>query len=151
MSKITKRRLTFGLYEPYIFQNLRIFCMKNTFLTLTTLLCIISSGVFAQPYVDLLNLRYYALPTQVNENQKTTVTWTQATMDLPIQMKQDYLVVSPFYECYKFDQTSVKIFRDHTLAKVQDIEELTLLGKSLHSCPYYGTRESILSAEVNYL
>jgi hypothetical protein len=33
------------------------------------------------------------------------------------------------------------IFRDHSLAKIQDIEELAQLGKDLNACPYYGTRK----------
>lgn len=43
---------------------------------------------------------------------------------------------------------SSKLFRDHTFANVQDIEDLATLGKSLHVCPYYATRESSKSAEV---
>lgn len=33
---------------------------------------------------------------------------------------------------------------------VQDIEQLTLLGKDLDTCPYYGTRHSISDAQVSY-
>ncbi|KAF9974566.1 DEAD H (Asp-Glu-Ala-Asp His) box helicase 11 [Actinomortierella ambigua] len=33
-------------------------------------------------------------------------------------------------------------FRDHTLARIRDIEELAELGKELETCPYYGTRQA---------
>ena len=39
-------------------------------------------------------------------------------------------------------------FRDRALAKVRDIEELVDVGKSLNTCPYYGTRKAIKPAQV---
>ncbi|KAI9284946.1 helicase C-terminal domain-containing protein [Umbelopsis sp. AD052] len=39
-------------------------------------------------------------------------------------------------------------FRDHALAKVRDIEELVDVGKSLNTCPYYGTRKTIKPAQL---
>lgn len=43
---------------------------------------------------------------------------------------------------------SSKSFRDHTFAQIHDIEDLTTLGESLHVCPYYACRDSLVSAEV---
>lgn len=39
-------------------------------------------------------------------------------------------------------------FRDHALASVRDIEDLVTVGKKLHTCPYYGTRQTIKPAQV---
>lgn len=39
-------------------------------------------------------------------------------------------------------------FRDNTFAQIQDIEDLCALGKALHVCPYYATRDSLTGAEV---
>ena len=36
-------------------------------------------------------------------------------------------------------------------ATVQDIEDLVVLGKEMHVCPYYGTRSVIPQAEVGRL
>lgn len=39
-------------------------------------------------------------------------------------------------------------FRDHALASVRDIEDLVTVGKKLHTCPYYGTRQTIKPAQL---
>ncbi|KAJ2961754.1 hypothetical protein NQZ79_g2978 [Umbelopsis isabellina] len=39
-------------------------------------------------------------------------------------------------------------FRDHALASVRDIEDLVAVGKKLHTCPYYGTRQTIKPAQL---
>lgn len=38
-----------------------------------------------------------------------------------------------------------------TQATVQDIEDLVVLGKESHVCPYYGTRAAIPQADVSFL
>jgi chromosome transmission fidelity protein 1 len=38
--------------------------------------------------------------------------------------------------------------RDAVLSKVQDIEDVVLLGKLTRTCPYYGSREAIKAAEL---
>eukprot|EP00111_Clytia_hemisphaerica_P008661 TCONS_00025337-protein len=49
----------------------------------------------------------------------------------------------PYYSHKKFAE-----FKEHLLDNVQDIEQLTSLGKDLDTCPYYGTRHSIGDAEL---
>ena len=39
-------------------------------------------------------------------------------------------------------------FRDHTLARIRDIEDLGSLGKRLGICPYYASRATTKSSEV---
>ncbi|KAL8722661.1 MAG: hypothetical protein Q9225_000893 [Loekoesia sp. 1 TL-2023] len=46
------------------------------------------------------------------------------------------------------NEALVNEFRDHTLAKVQDIEDLGALGKRIGICPYYSARASIKPSEV---
>lgn len=49
---------------------------------------------------------------------------------------------------HQSSSNSSQLFRDHTFAKVQDVEDLVSLGNSLHVCPYYATREALEGAEV---
>lgn len=46
------------------------------------------------------------------------------------------------------NETLVNDFRDHTLAKIRDIEDLSTLGKTIGICPYYASRASIKPSEV---
>ncbi|KAI8352753.1 helicase C-terminal domain-containing protein [Mortierella sp. GBAus27b] len=39
-------------------------------------------------------------------------------------------------------------FRDHTLARVRDIEELAELGSELETCPYYGSRQAVRHCQL---
>ncbi|GAA5984350.1 hypothetical protein JCM11641_006192 [Rhodosporidiobolus odoratus] len=39
-------------------------------------------------------------------------------------------------------------FRDQALASVHDIEDIEELGRKTHTCPYYGSRRAVRSAEV---
>ncbi|KAG0256848.1 DEAD H (Asp-Glu-Ala-Asp His) box helicase 11 [Mortierella polycephala] len=39
-------------------------------------------------------------------------------------------------------------FRDHTLARVRDIEELAELGTELETCPYYGSRQTVRHCQL---
>ncbi|KAG0228422.1 DEAD H (Asp-Glu-Ala-Asp His) box helicase 11, partial [Actinomortierella wolfii] len=39
-------------------------------------------------------------------------------------------------------------FRDHTMARIRDIEELAELGKELETCPYYGARQTAKHCEL---
>ncbi|KAK1068968.1 ATP-dependent DNA helicase chl1 [Friedmanniomyces endolithicus] len=48
----------------------------------------------------------------------------------------------------KGNEQSVLDFRDHTLAKVRDIEEMAEVGTRLEICPYYASRTVIDSAEL---
>ena len=47
------------------------------------------------------------------------------------------------------NETLVNDFRDHTLAKIRDIEDLGRLGKKIGVCPYYGSRATIKPSEVS--
>lgn len=40
-------------------------------------------------------------------------------------------------------------FRDRILATPRDIEDIVLLGKEIHVCPYYATRRGVKQAEVS--
>ncbi|KHJ30581.1 putative atp-dependent rna helicase chl1 [Erysiphe necator] len=46
------------------------------------------------------------------------------------------------------NQPLVHTFRDHTLAGIQDIEDLSTLGKNIGICPYYASRAAIKPAEI---
>ena len=48
----------------------------------------------------------------------------------------------------KENETLVNDFRDHTLAKIRDIEDLGKLGKKIGICPYYASRAIIKPSEV---
>ena len=48
----------------------------------------------------------------------------------------------------KENETQVNDFRDHTLAKIRDIEDLGKLGKKIGICPYYASRATIKPSEV---
>ena len=49
----------------------------------------------------------------------------------------------------KENEPLVHSFRDHTLAKVRDIEDLGALGEKIGICPYYATRATIKTSEVS--
>ena len=49
----------------------------------------------------------------------------------------------------KENESLVHDFRDHTLAKVRDIEDLAVLGKKLGVCPYYASRATVKPSEVS--
>lgn len=46
---------------------------------------------------------------------------------------------------------AVRDFRDHTLAKIRDIEDLAALGRKMGVCPYYASRPTIKPSEVRFL
>ncbi|KAM0794423.1 helicase C-terminal domain-containing protein [Usnea florida] len=48
----------------------------------------------------------------------------------------------------KENETLVNDFRDHTLAKIRDIEDLGKLGKKIGICPYYASRATIKPSEI---
>jgi chromosome transmission fidelity protein 1 len=48
----------------------------------------------------------------------------------------------------KENETLVNDFRDHTLAKIRDIEDLGALGKKIGICPYYASRATIKPSEI---
>ena len=49
----------------------------------------------------------------------------------------------------KENETLVHQFRDLTLARIRDIEDLADLGKHIGICPYYASRATIKSSEVS--
>lgn len=49
----------------------------------------------------------------------------------------------------KHNEVLVNEFRDHTLARIRDIEDLGVLGKAIGICPYYASRASIKPSEVH--
>jgi chromosome transmission fidelity protein 1 len=44
-----------------------------------------------------------------------------------------------------------KLFADHALGKIRDIESLMSLGDQTKACPYYGTRRALHDAQVRHL
>ena len=50
----------------------------------------------------------------------------------------------------KENETLVNDFRDYTLAKVRDIEDLGSLGKKIGICPYYASRATIKPSQVSF-
>ncbi|KAL9042613.1 MAG: hypothetical protein Q9180_000484 [Flavoplaca navasiana] len=48
----------------------------------------------------------------------------------------------------KHNEVLVNKFRDHTLARIRDIEDLGVLGKAIGICPYYASRASIKPSEI---
>jgi chromosome transmission fidelity protein 1 len=48
----------------------------------------------------------------------------------------------------KENEPLVNTFRDRALAKIQDIEDLGQLGKTVGICPYYATRAAVRPSEV---
>ncbi|KAL6721203.1 ATP-dependent DNA helicase chl1 [Lecanora helva] len=46
------------------------------------------------------------------------------------------------------NETLVNDFRDHTMAKVRDIEDLNSIGRNLGICPYYASRATIKPSEI---
>jgi chromosome transmission fidelity protein 1 len=50
--------------------------------------------------------------------------------------------------CEYFTPHYLRLFSDHVHSQIRDIEDIVLLGKSLRSCAYYGSRGSVGSAEL---
>jgi chromosome transmission fidelity protein 1 len=50
--------------------------------------------------------------------------------------------------CQYHDHASQKLYRDHVLAQVQDIEEVAALGTKMACCGYYGTRAALPFADL---
>ncbi|KAL8760551.1 MAG: hypothetical protein Q9184_003278 [Pyrenodesmia sp. 2 TL-2023] len=48
----------------------------------------------------------------------------------------------------KESEALVNDFRDHTFARIRDIEDLGALGKRMGTCPYYSARASIRPSEI---
>lgn len=48
----------------------------------------------------------------------------------------------------KNNEALLSDFKDHSLAKIRDIEDFGALGKRLGICPYYATRATIKTSEV---
>lgn len=54
------------------------------------------------------------------------------------------------YFSSKDDEALVLQFRDHVLATVKDIEDISKIGEQIGICPYYATRSVIQHSEVSY-
>jgi chromosome transmission fidelity protein 1 len=51
-------------------------------------------------------------------------------------------------ETKEHDEQMLLRYSDEAQALIQDIEDLKLLGKELKTCPYYGTRQAVIEADV---
>ena len=51
----------------------------------------------------------------------------------------------------KENKLLVNEFRDHTLTRIRDIEDLGVLGKKIGICPYYAARSIIKPSEVRQI
>jgi chromosome transmission fidelity protein 1 len=51
-------------------------------------------------------------------------------------------------KCQYYDLDAQKLYKDHVLVKVRDIEELVSLARRVDSCAYYGTRRAVPHAQV---
>ncbi len=52
------------------------------------------------------------------------------------------------HKCPYDDSSGFKLFKDHVLIKMRDIEDLVSLGKRLETCSYYGSRKAVPQAQV---
>lgn len=50
--------------------------------------------------------------------------------------------------CNFYDVDSHKLFKDHALLKVRDVEELVSMGSRIEACPYYGSRRAVPHAQL---
>lgn len=51
----------------------------------------------------------------------------------------------------KENESLVHQFRDNTLAKIRDIEDLGSIGRKIGICPYYATRATVKPSEVTFI
>ena len=51
----------------------------------------------------------------------------------------------------KENESLVNDFRDHTLAKIRDIEDLGAIGKNIGICPYYAARATVKPSEASHM
>jgi hypothetical protein len=74
--------------------------MKHNFLIILFLLCF-SWKSEAQPYIDIVSIRNYVMPaaSKYSDAEENT-NWFTAGLDLPIKLKENYLLLSPFFERY---------------------------------------------------
>ncbi|TWO34298.1 hypothetical protein E1J38_000150 [Seonamhaeicola sediminis] len=81
----------------------RKYWLRQNILLPALFLVLITSEVFAQPYVDPLQLRYnYALKNRNAEATPFTHIWVGS--DIPIEIKKNtYLVFSPFFEFWQIE------------------------------------------------
>jgi hypothetical protein len=57
----------------------------------------------AQPFIDLVSVRYYSMPASYEYEVRETEgnnKWFTVNTDLPLKLKDDYLLFSPAYEMY---------------------------------------------------
>jgi hypothetical protein len=66
-----------------------------------------SFQVQAQPFIDIVSVRYYSMPASYEREIKQyegNISWFTVNTDLPIKLKEDYLVFSPSYERYSLPE-----------------------------------------------
>jgi hypothetical protein len=80
--------------------------MKHFILSIRIFLFFFSASSKAQPYIEVVNIRYYQMPEQsklVNNGRPSNNKWITAGMQLPLKLREDYLIISPFFEKYSID------------------------------------------------
>lgn len=80
--------------------------MKIKLIVAFILWACIYQNTMAQPYIDLINIKYHYLPAKINhqnEDENVTTNWFTASMDLPIRMKEDIFLIRPYFETYKLE------------------------------------------------
>ena len=84
------------------------------------------------------DVKKFGDPTAINERCLDLQTKTSAEKKCPFLPTKE-------------NETLVHQFRDHTLAKIRDIEDLEDLGKKIGICPYYASRATIKPSEVGLI
>lgn len=79
--------------------------MRKYFVILFIQHACLLTGIVAQPFTDIFNVRYFILPARTDfsgADEKVTTTWRTVSVELPLKMKEDYLVFRPNFESYSF-------------------------------------------------
>jgi hypothetical protein len=80
--------------------------MKHIILSICIFLFFFSGSTLGQPYIELVNIRYYEMPEQsklVNNGKTSNNRWITAGIQLPLKLQKDYLIISPFFEKYSIE------------------------------------------------
>eukprot|EP00941_MAST-03F_sp_MAST-3F-sp1_P004301 g4301.t1 len=101
------------------------------------------------PKIDRMYVRCIALGSRKNLCVNKDVRWrsSAAINEKCLQMQRNSDKKSGS-ACGHFDKGSQKLFGDHAMIKIRDIEDLSMLGEEMGSCPYYGSRKNIPLAEL---
>lgn len=68
--------------------------------------------------------------------------------NVPKDKKCEFLLNPQNPNLSSSDHQRLRDFTDHTLASIQDIEDIASLGRRMKICPYYATRVAIAPAEI---